>query len=224
MLGVPVRSFRENMVRCVEKELIRLRSLLLEYANMETRFIASLDPLPMPDMESGVAVEIRTMISCGLSTGTGPMASVAGLFAQQVGKKLLEEYGLSEVMVENGGDLYVRNVSGLLSVVHAGVSSLSDRLAFKIPAGEWGICTSSGTMGHSFSRGKADAVTVITHSAPLADAWATALANQLSSASDMDELLETVAGIPEIRGFAAIIDDRMGICGELEVKMLTWDR
>jgi len=146
---------------------------------------------------------------------------VAGLFAQEVGRRLVADYGLREVVVENGGDLYLRNDSELLSVIHAGSSSLSDKMAFVLPEGEWGICTSSGTMGHSFSRGKADALTVISSSAPLADAWATAMANQVQSAADIDSVLERVAEIPDILGCAVIIENQVGIRGELEVKLLT---
>ena len=40
-----------------------------------------------------------------------------------------------------------------------------------------GICTSSGTVGHSLSFGKADAVVVTAGSATLADAAATAICN-----------------------------------------------
>lgn len=161
------------------------------------------------------------MISCGLRTGTGPMSSVAGLFAQVVGQKLIAQYDMNELMVENGGDLFVRNESSLLSVIHAGSSSLSDRMAFVLPEGDWGICTSSGTMGHSFSQGKADALTVVANSAPLADAWATALANRVQCAEDLQCVLDEVAGIPEIMGCAVIVDEQIGIRGELEVKMLT---
>jgi len=184
----------------------------------------SLEPLDLPESfgkEGSLSEEIRTMLSCGQKTGTGPMSSVAGLFAQQVGKKLISAYGVKEVMVENGGDLFVRNESRLLTVIHAGSSSLSDRMAFVLPEGEWGICTSSGTMGHSYSKGKADAVTVVSPSAPLADAWATSLANRVSKATDMEGMLESVAGIPEILGCAVIVDEQIGFQGELELKMLT---
>lgn len=224
LLGVPHKSYHQEMEQCVEEEVIRLRHLLLDYAKSEPCFLDSLDPVEIHAShvrKSLVADEIRTMISCGLRTGTGPMSSVAGLFAQQVGQKLVARYGINELMVENGGDLYVRNESSLLSVIHAGASSLSDRMAFVLPEGEWGICTSSGTMGHSFSSGKADALTVISNSAPLADAWATALANRIQCAADMQGVLDAVAGIPEILGCAVIVDEQIGIRGELEVKMLT---
>jgi ApbE superfamily uncharacterized protein (UPF0280 family) len=224
LLGVPHKSYHREMEQYVEKEVLRLRQLLLEYTKSEPRFLDSLDPLdihPSHVKERLVADEIRTMITCGLRTGTGPMSSVAGLFAQQVGQKLLARFGINELMVENGGDLYIRNESSLLSVIHAGSSSLSDKMAFVLPEGEWGICTSSGTMGHSFSHGKADSCTVVSNSTPLADAWATALANRVQCAEDLQGVLDEVAGIPEILGCAVIVDEQIGIRGELEVKMLS---
>jgi hypothetical protein len=127
------------------------------------------------------------------------------------------------VVVENGGDIYLRNETDLVSVIHAGSSSLSDLMAFVIPAGEWGICTSSGTLGHSFSRGRADAVTVICASAPLADAWATALANRVQGAADIEPTLDYAGQDPEIRGCAVIAEERVGVRGEFELKLLTSD-
>jgi len=102
--------------------------------------------------------------------------------------------------------------------------SCGDKMAFVVPAGEWGICTSSGTMGHSFSRGKADAVTVICASAPLADSWATAIANRVQNADDMEQELEIVSAIPEILGCAIIVDEQIGIRGLLEIKLLTSEK
>jgi len=217
LVGVPHNCSLQGIEKCIEHELIRLRQILLEYSKKEPRFLVSLDPI---HGKQG-AEEIQTMLLCGKKTGTGPMASVAGLFAQEVGKRLVKDYGLNEVVVENGGDLYLQNDSSLLSVIHAGTSSLSDKMAFVLPEGKWGICTSSGTMGHSFSQGKADAVTVISSSAPLADAWATAIANQVHKAADMDGVLESVAGKPDILGCAVIVDNQVGIRGKLEVKLLT---
>lgn len=217
LVGVPHNCSLPGMEKCVENELIRLRQILTEYSEKEPRFLDSLDPI---QIKPG-AKEIETMLLCGQKAGTGPMASVAGLFAQEVGKRLVEDYGLNEVVVENGGDLYLQNESDLLSVIHAGASSLSDKMAFILPEGEWGICTSSGTMGHSFSRGKADAVTIISSSAPLADAWATAIANQVQNVADMEGVLDSVAEIQEIKGCAVIVDNHLGIRGELEVKLLT---
>jgi ApbE superfamily uncharacterized protein (UPF0280 family) len=217
LVGVPHHSDLTGIEQCAEGELIRLRAILLEHSKKDPHFLSALEPIGLSGPSSE---EVATMISCGQLTGTGPMASVAGLFAEQVGKRIIESFGAMEVVVENGGDLYLRNASDLVSVIHAGRSSLSDKMAFVVPAGEWGICTSSGTMGHSFSRGQADAVTVIAESAPLADAWATAIANRIRGVADMERELEGLTAIPEIKGCAIIVENQVGIRGELEVKLL----
>lgn len=79
----------------------------------------------------------------------------------------------------------------------------------------------SGTLGHSFSRGMADAVTVIAESAPLADALATALANHVSVPGDVRAVLNRISGIPEILGCAVIVGDLIGVRGQFEVKLLS---
>jgi uncharacterized protein len=233
LVGVPHRLFSTEMASFVIQELIRLRRILLDYSQTDPRFLASLEPLDLtgpvpgdaPSAAPGTEVLelLHTMIRCGQRTGTGPMSSVAGLFAEQVGVRLVSAYGEMEVVVENGGDIYLRNQADLVSVIHAGSSSLSDKMAFVIPAGEWGICTSSGTTGHSFSHGRADAVTVICSSAPLADAWATALANRVQGAADIEPALDLAGQDPEIRGCAVIVEDRVGVRGEFELKLLTSD-
>jgi len=146
---------------------------------------------------------------------------VAGLFAELVGNLLLRLWDPSEVMVENGGDLFLRNREELVTVIHAGKVNLSGKIGLLIPPGEWGICTSSGTQGHSFSRGKADAVTVISKSTPLADAWATALANRVEEHEDIEPMLEQVASIPEILGCVVIAEGKIGIRGEFKTKLLS---
>lgn len=217
LIGVPHGSAIADIEKCAEKEVIRLRQILLDYADIDPRFLTALEPIAL---HGAAAEEIETMISCGKKTGTGPMSAVAGLFAQQVGKKIIKNFGVMEVLVENGGDLWLRNKSELVSVIHAGASSLSDKMAFVLPAGEWGICTSSGTMGHSFSRGRADALTIIAISAPLADSWATAIANRIGSADDIEAELKALEDIPEILACAIIVGEQIGIRGELEVKLL----
>lgn len=65
--------------------------------------------------------------------------------------------------------------------VHAGEAALSNRIAFVVPQQDriLGICTSSATVGPSISFGIADAVTIFSHDVALADAWATAVCNDI---------------------------------------------
>lgn len=221
MIGVPPGMFKKRMVAFSLEELTRIRKVLENYIEQNPGFASSLEALALPQTSSVIPPEVLTMLECGLKTSTGPMSAVAGLVAEKVGLRLAAAFNLEELVVENGGDLFLKNNRVVNSVIHAGASPLSDKMAFSLPAGNWGICTSSGTLGHSFSFGKADAVTVIAKSTPCADAWATALANEVKSAEDMEKILDRVSQINEILGCAIIVGEQIGIRGTIEVKLLS---
>jgi ApbE superfamily uncharacterized protein (UPF0280 family) len=71
--------------------------------------------------------------------------------------------------------------------------------------------------------GNADAVTVVSEDVPLADAWATALANEIKRCEDIDRVMDKVKKIPEILGCMAIMGEKMGVRGDFELKLLSWD-
>ena len=79
-----------------------------------------------------------------------------------------------------------------------------------------GLCSSSGMMGHSFSRGKADVVTVVSPTV-LADAAATAAANWVKEKKDINEALNRAKKIKGITGLLIIKDNEIGVWGELEL-------
>lgn len=220
LIGVPHNAFHGDLQVFSRQEQSRLYKVLADHEVSCPGFTGSLDPLPLPGGISGFPFELEIMYQSAILSDTGPMSAVAGMFAEQVARKLDAAFNLEEIVVENGGDLFVKNQSELVSVIHAGSSALSGKMGLEIPGGEWGICTSSGTLGHSFSRGKADAVTVVSRSTPLADAWATALANQVQGQFDIEAVLERITRIPEILACVVIVGDRMGIRGELELKLL----
>jgi ApbE superfamily uncharacterized protein (UPF0280 family) len=220
VIGVTHQDFQETMPAIILKEQIRLYEIIKTYSIRYPSFITSLDPMPLQEQDRDVPPEISTMLRCGIRTGTGPMSSVAGLFAEAAGQLLTDRFNPGEVVVENGGDLYIRNKSELLSEIHAGKSALSGKLSLVIPPGSWGVCSSSGTLGHSYSRGKADVVTVVTENTPLADAWATALANRVKGPRNIEQVLDQASAIHEITSIVVIAGDKIGIRGDLEVKPL----
>lgn len=221
LVGVNMNEDLQEFKDRVRKEQLRLYELLSRHIKAYPEFSTSLESLPLPAGEMNLAPELKSMYSCGLATSTGPMSAVAGIFAQYTGRAISKEDHGMEVLVENGGDLYVRNYKDLLVVVHAGDVALSGKIGLQIPPGEWGVCTSSGTIGHSFSRGKADAVCIVCKSTPLADAWATSLANMVKGKDDIPALMDRVAGIPEILACVVIADGEVGMRGEFETKLLS---
>jgi hypothetical protein len=80
-----------------------------------------------------------------------------------------------------------------------------------------GVCTSSGTVGHSLSFGKADAVCVLSKSATMADAAATAIGNLVKNKSDIKWALERGIKIEGVRGIVIILGEHFGVVGEVEL-------
>ncbi|MCX8043783.1 MAG: UPF0280 family protein [Desulfobacterota bacterium] len=177
-------------------------------------FETSLCPLPIPDHVPPI---IREMLIAGAACSVGPMAAVAGAIAEYVGRALLAVS--REVIVENGGDIFVSVKRKITAAVFAGTSPLSHRIGITIPpeTTPLGICTSSGTVGPSFSFGKADAVTVVADSAALADAAATALGNRVVSRDDIAQTLVVARSIPGVRGVLIIVGDALGAWGDIHL-------
>ena len=180
------------------------------------RFLASLEPLRPHGSE---LPPVDAMLKAGSLASVGPMAAVAGAIAEYVGRALLP---LSrEVIVENGGDIFLCGTKERHVAVYAGESPLSGLLAVIVhPENGIGVCTSSGTVGHSLSLGRADAALVIAHDCALADAAATYLGNLASGSDRLDAALDTVCAIPGIDGALVIVGDKLGVKGQVELKML----
>lgn len=158
---------------------------------------------------------IKSMIHTTALCGVGPMAAVAGAIAEFVGKELLN-YS-SEVIVENGGDIFIKSNKVRKVSIFAGSSSFSQRIILKIGTQEnyIGVCTSSGMVGPSLSFGKADAVTVISDSVLLADAVATAVGNMIKTRKDIEQGLIYAQKIKDVKGVVIIKDDKMGLWGDI---------
>jgi ApbE superfamily uncharacterized protein (UPF0280 family) len=158
------------------------------------------------------------MEEAAAKVNVGPMAAVAGAFAEIVGRELLR-YS-PEVIVENGGDIFIKTTKSRLIGVYAGEDSpLTGRVAIKIEPADTplGVCTSSGTVGHSLSFGKSDAVVVLSHSASLADAAATAIGNLVKAETDIQQALDYARRVPGLVGVAVIMNDKMGVWGKINL-------
>ncbi len=162
--------------------------------------------------ESDDVVVLR-MASAAGRAGVGPMAAVAGTIAWS-GIEAMKEAGAGCGVIDNGGDIALFSDRELLIGVHAGDSPLSDRLAFAVPPTSevLGICTSSATVGPSISFGIADAVTVFSHDVALADAWATAVCNEIRP--DDTSVLHRV-NPDEVTGIFSVIGEWNYSFGEL---------
>lgn len=191
-----------------------LRRGLEAYIAERPGFLSSLEPLP-PDPVAPPLV--RAMLAAGRAAGTGPMAAVAGAIAQAVGERLRE---LSPaVAVENGGDVYLALGRELTVGLYAGRSPLSGRLGLRVAAADMPLClaTSSGTVGHSLSLGRADAATILAADGALADAAATALGNRVRGRDDLQAAVEWASGVPGVTGALAVMGDKLAAWGRLDL-------
>lgn len=158
---------------------------------------------------------VKHMIEASRSAGVGPMATVAGAISHYVGEYLTS----SEIMIENGGDIYLKSEEDKVISIYAGESPFSNQVGIKIKSEDTpiGICTSAGKVGHSLSYGNADAVVVISEDTLLADATATAIGNIVKTTEDIREGLEFGKSILGILGIVIIIDDELGAWGDIEL-------
>ncbi|MDP2873232.1 MAG: UPF0280 family protein [Bacillota bacterium] len=210
-----------------QRRVREVRAAILAFARKHPSFLTSHDPLPVdpdvPNAPDAVAAAgapvVRAMLEAGLRAGVGPMAAVAGAIAEDAARFLRDRYGSETVIVENGGDVFAFSPAPLTMLLLAGGSPLSGKAALRLPAAPDGIsvCTSSGTVGPSFSRGKADAATVVAAGGALADALATELGNRIARAEDIEPALAWLAETGGALGGAAVVGQRLGLWGQLEL-------
>jgi ApbE superfamily uncharacterized protein (UPF0280 family) len=148
----------------------------------------------------------------------GPMAAVAGAVADCVGQQLLKSQ--TDVIIENGGDIFVHTRKRIVFTLYAGENSpFSRKLKFKLTLRDssFGVCTSSGTVGHSYSQGCADAVCVVSQTAGQADAAATAMGNKVKHKKDIGRVIQEASNDPNILGIIVTFEDKLGVWGMVEI-------
>lgn len=203
-----------DLQRKARRLVSKYRRMLENYIARCPAFLTSLEPIPAPD---NAPVIVRQMTEAARKAGVGPMAAVAGAIAESVGQELLAFS--PEIIVENGGDIYLKSLTDRIVGVYAGKSPFTGKIGLEIKAGDTplGICTSSGTVGHSLSFGKADAVIALSRSAMLADAAATAIGNRISHPGDITGGIEFAKNIEGLQGLVIIKDDNVGLWGEVKI-------
>jgi ApbE superfamily uncharacterized protein (UPF0280 family) len=205
-----------------EKRLVaETRELVLEhrgyveaYIKAYPGFMSTLDPWrragPTPNI-------ISDMIKAGAKAGVGPMAAIAGAIAEIVGRGLLDF--TDQVIVENGGDVFIITNTPVTVGIFAGLSPLSMQVGLQLNCENkpTAVCTSSGTLGHSLSLGKADAVCVVADSCALADAAATSIGNLVQSEADIGTAIAAGQRIAQVAGIVIIAGEKIGAWGDLEM-------
>jgi ApbE superfamily uncharacterized protein (UPF0280 family) len=203
-----------NLQRKAQRMVLKYRKQLEDYIQRNPVFQTSLEPVKVPASAPAI---VKDMAAVGQKAGVGPMAGVAGAIAEYVGRELLEY--TPEIIVENGGDIFLKIIKKKVVGIYAGESPLTGKIGLEVNPQETplGICTSSGTVGHSLSYGRANAVVAVASSATLADAAATAIGNKVKQTSDIDNAIGFARGIDGLRGVVIIVGDKVGAWGEVKL-------
>jgi ApbE superfamily uncharacterized protein (UPF0280 family) len=196
------------------ERLLYYRELVETYIATHIEFARSFEPVVVPTKAHDI---IKKMAQAGKHANVGPMAAVAGAIAEYVGIDLLTKFKLDELVVENGGDIFMKVNENVNMSLYAGESSLSEKVGLTITAGQWGVCTSAGTVGHSHSFGKADAVMIVSESTLLADAYATAIANTIKSKHDIQTALDFAKTKPQIVSCLIVCEETLGNIGQYDI-------
>jgi hypothetical protein len=200
------------------KSVLKHRTTLEKYIEHHPLFLSTLEPY---QCEVEAPVIIKEMSQASQVAGIGPMAAIAGAIAEAVGRDLLPFS--SEVIVENGGDIFLKTVKKRLVGIYAGESPFTGKIALQVKPKETplGICTSSATIGHSLSLGSADAVVALSPSTSLADAVATAIGNMVKSTDDIPRAIERAQSIEGLQGIVIIKNGKIGIWGRVKILPLS---
>jgi hypothetical protein len=203
------KDLKDISYKLLKKYYIEIKN----YINKNPKWAKALSPIEVKDEVTEI---IKKMNKASNLANVGPMAAVAGAIAEFVGKKLTNY--VEEIIIENGGDIFIKTKISRTILIYAGKSPLSNKIGIKIkPTLSLGICTSSATVGHSLSFGKADAVTIIAESAAIADAYATSFCNQVKSKKDIEKITKEIKNHPLILGIVIIKDDKLGVWGNIEL-------
>jgi hypothetical protein len=227
---ISARDLKVIRIRCSETDLLvysnlniydralsaalKFRKQIEETIKKHPSFLKTLVPIKL---RSRYKI-INTMIQKSALAGVGPMAGVAGAIAEFVGLDLLPY--TDELIIENGGDIFIRSNKDRTILIYAGEGSpFKDKIKICLRGGDrpFGVCTSSGKVGHSISHGNTDATVIIARSAVTADVFATAVGNIVKNEDNIEEALEFGQACNELRCGLILIGEKMAAWGDIEL-------
>ena len=200
--------------------IIQNRFELIKYIETHPSFLKSLKPVS-EEVNSPKLVEL--MINASKIANVGPMAAVAGAISE-ISLGYLESHGSKYSIVDNGGDVSFINKMSRKKVIcgiYPGESQLNGKLALEFKNYKYpiGICSSSGTVGYSLSYGRADCVSIIAKKSSIADALATAIANEVNGKTDQKAVENGLTAADKFKnnfiGALIIVGETIGTLGKL---------
>jgi uncharacterized protein len=209
---------RHRLVEFIINERMKLKN----YIRRNPEFLTTFEPIVVEE----APFIVKLMARAGRIGEVGPIASVAGTISQ-LSMEFLVMGGAKYVIVDNGGDVALKTNKDVTMGLYAGESSLSGKIGFKIKHYKTplGICTSSGTVGHSVSLGRADSVTVFADKASIADSLATSIANEAVGDLDGDAVQRCLERAEEFRrymkGVLVMVGEVAGTVGKIPQLIMT---
>jgi ApbE superfamily uncharacterized protein (UPF0280 family) len=207
----------DNLYKQARESVIKYRRQVEDYIRRQPVFLHSLSPVKPLDNAPEI---VQHMCRAAEDAAVGPMAAVAGAFSFYVANDLAPFS--KELVIENGGDIYITGTRERIVSVFAGKSPLSGKIGLSIAPEllPLSVCTSSGTVGHSLSFGKADAVVIVSKDACLADAMATSIGNMVKTEEDIQKALKRVQNKQGVLGTLIIVGEKMGAWGKIRLVKL----
>lgn len=235
LLTLTDKADKEEITAFCYREIREIRNLIKCWVTMYPQIQHSLEPVPCP---SNAPLCIQMMCKAGQLAHVGPFAAVAGTVAQFIAAKLhayLTEKKLpSDVIAENGGDIFCcSEKERIIGILANPKEQCTVGIKLKKEQFPLSICSSSATIGHSLSFGNGDLAVVLAKNASLADALATRYGNLLKSKQDINIVLEQAkkdsklkiennpfggdSGETGVSGVFLQIDGSIGAWGEIEL-------
>lgn len=122
-IGIDRASWNEDIPSFASSYVQSLRHEMDSWIASHAEYAASLVPVECTD---DAPLIFRQMAEVAFHSGIGPMSAVAGAVAAFTGRAIKERFGVVEVLVENGGDIYADIATDMDVSVFAGRSPLSE--------------------------------------------------------------------------------------------------
>lgn len=220
---VLIKADSREAIEAAKRSIIEHRNSLERYIARNPLFGLSLEPV---EIQADAPSVVKLMAEAAELAGVGPMAAVAGVLAQLAVEGAVAA-GARNVLVDNGGDIFIHGDRSYTVAIHAGTSPLSNKLALEVDAERLpiAICTSSATVGPSLSFGEADAATLLANSGALADAAATGVCNATRGNPEraIRAGMEYARAIAGVKAALIIYGEHLGSWGDLP-KLIIADR
>jgi len=198
----------ERAVKTAISSIRYHRKKLEEYSRIHPIFLYTFRPLPV---DKGPLV-VRLMADAAEKANVGPMAAVAGVLADLAVKDMTLN-GSEVAVIENGGEVSAISNRPIDVALSAGDSPLSRTFGFRLENFPIGVATSSGLYSHAFSFGEAEAATIFSTNAGLADAAATAVGNLIKGKNCRGAINRGVKKALSIDGVEGVLIIYRGMVG-----------